>query len=64
MLPGVAFGGLFALVPLDGVTLAGLGIGGVAELDEDGLALARALDQHGQRCQPIGDLAAAASPSK
>ena len=43
--PSVAFLRLFALVTLDRVALTGLGIGGVAELDEDGLALTRALDR-------------------
>ena len=46
--PGVAVPGLLALVALYGVTLAGLWVGGITELDEDGLALARACDGGGE----------------
>lgn len=42
--PGVALLRLLAPVPLDGVALSGLRVGRVAKLDENGLALARALD--------------------
>jgi hypothetical protein len=44
VVPRVAVRGLLALVALDRVALAGLGVGGVAQLDEYGLALACALD--------------------
>ena len=43
--PGVALYRLLALVALDGVALSGLRVDGVAKLDQDSLALARALDR-------------------
>jgi hypothetical protein len=39
---------LLAFVAFDGVALAGFGIGGVPELDENGLALARPLDRRAE----------------
>src|SRR3990170_7843509 len=48
MAPGVAALRFLALVALDGVALAGVGVSGVAKLDEDGLALARARDWRGE----------------
>ena len=54
--PGVAALRLFALVALNCEALTSLGIGGAAELDEDGLALARALDRSAEEAPgTVGD---------
>lgn len=44
-MPRIALGDHLAFIALDGVALTGLGVGGIAQLHEHGLALASALDR-------------------
>ena len=56
MEPGVALLCFFALVALDGEALAGLRIGGVAEPDENGLALPRPFNRRAEKAVgAVGD---------
>ena len=47
--PGVSALGLLTLIAFHCVTLAGLGVGGVAKLDQHGLTLPRAFDRSSEQ---------------